>query len=51
VVNRKTTAPDIDVLCQGIEHGLDQLVALAQPSTTPADPNRSSRPPKPAPAP
>jgi diacylglycerol O-acyltransferase / wax synthase len=27
------TAPDIDVLCQGIEHGLDQLVALAQPST------------------
>ena len=25
------TSPDIDVLCQGIEHGLKELVALAQP--------------------
>jgi WS/DGAT/MGAT family acyltransferase len=25
------TAPDIDVVCQGIERGLSQLVALAQP--------------------
>jgi diacylglycerol O-acyltransferase len=26
------TAPDIDVLCAGIEHGLAELVALAQPA-------------------
>jgi diacylglycerol O-acyltransferase / wax synthase len=25
------TAPDIDVLCEGIELGLEELVALAQP--------------------
>jgi diacylglycerol O-acyltransferase / wax synthase len=28
------TAPDIDVLCAGIEHGLDELVALAAPDRT-----------------
>jgi len=43
------TAPDLDVLCTGIEHGLAELVALVQP---PAKPRRatqqSSRRAKPA---
>jgi hypothetical protein len=26
------TTPDIDVLSEGIEHGLEQLVALARPT-------------------
>jgi diacylglycerol O-acyltransferase / wax synthase len=50
------TTPDIDVLCEGIERGLSQLVALAQP---PAEPAKTAAPaakrprqrkPKPKPA-
>jgi diacylglycerol O-acyltransferase / wax synthase len=44
------TAPDIDVLCQGIEHGLGALVALAQPTTATEPKRRPSRRAKPAPA-
>jgi diacylglycerol O-acyltransferase / wax synthase len=54
------TAPDIDVLCRGIEHGLAQLVARAHPAATtsgvaaapgPAAGEAPSGPePKPAPA-
>jgi WS/DGAT/MGAT family acyltransferase len=32
------TAPDIDILCRGIEHGLSELVALAQPLTAGEEP-------------
>jgi WS/DGAT/MGAT family acyltransferase len=55
------TAPDIDVLCQGIERGLSELVALAQPppgpstdtaaKATPARKRTARRKPKPAEAP
>jgi diacylglycerol O-acyltransferase / wax synthase len=47
------TAPDIDVLSDGIEHGLGQLVELAQPTTTTTTVvrPRSRRRPKPARAP
>jgi hypothetical protein len=30
------TAPDIDVLCRGIEQGLEQLVSLAEPAQVPS---------------
>jgi hypothetical protein len=45
------TAPDIDVLCAGIEHGLDQLVRLAARSPATADGSRARPRAKPAPAP
>jgi WS/DGAT/MGAT family acyltransferase len=46
------TAPDIEVLCRGIERGLDQLLALAHASAAPTAPKkrRSSPRRKPAPA-
>jgi WS/DGAT/MGAT family acyltransferase len=44
-------APDIDVLCRGIEHGLDQLVRLAERSPATADAPRAQPRAKPAPAP
>ena len=43
------TAPDIDVLCAGIEHGLAQLVELAAAADPAATTTR--QPPRPAPAP
>jgi WS/DGAT/MGAT family acyltransferase len=45
------SAPDIDVLCAGIEHGLDQLVALAQPAPGAARTDEPASSRKPAPAP
>ncbi len=42
-------APDIDVLCAGIEHGLAQLVELAATADPAATTTR--QPPRPAPAP
>jgi WS/DGAT/MGAT family acyltransferase len=36
------TAPDIDVLCRGIEDGLSQLVALAQPAAAGPEPAAGS---------
>jgi diacylglycerol O-acyltransferase len=44
------TAPDVDVLCEGIEHGLDQLVQLAERLPATAGAPRARRRPKPAPA-
>jgi WS/DGAT/MGAT family acyltransferase len=41
------TAPDIDVLCGGIEHGLGQLVAIAEGATGNGK-RRPARPSKPA---
>ncbi len=43
------TAPDISVLCAGIEHGLAQLVALAQPASMEAP--GASEEPAPSPSP
>jgi diacylglycerol O-acyltransferase len=46
------TAPDIEVLCRGIERGLDELVQIAQPAAAgaPAE-DEAAEEPKPAPAP
>jgi WS/DGAT/MGAT family acyltransferase len=49
------TAPDIEVLCRGIERGLSELVALAQPPAAGPEPGaqpdaRRAAPPKPKPA-
>jgi diacylglycerol O-acyltransferase / wax synthase len=45
------TAPDVEVLCEGIEQGLDQLVRLAESLPATAGASRARRRPKPAPAP
>src|SRR5947209_8250691 len=49
------TAPDIEVLCRGIERGLSELVALAQPPAAGPEPGaqpdaRRAAPPRPKPA-
>jgi hypothetical protein len=36
------TTPDIDVLCQAIERGLAELVALAQPTAPPTEPVKTA---------
>jgi WS/DGAT/MGAT family acyltransferase len=46
------TAPDIEVLCNGIERGLDELVQIAQPAAAGAQTeDEAAEEPKPAPAP
>jgi diacylglycerol O-acyltransferase / wax synthase len=42
------TAPDIDVLCRGIERGLEQLASLAQPTRPPTRKARARGAPEPA---
>jgi hypothetical protein len=44
------TALNEDVLCEGIEHGLDQLVRLAERLPATAGASRARGRPKPAPA-
>jgi hypothetical protein len=39
-------APDIDVLTSGIERGMDELPALAEPEPAPKPPKRAADPRK-----
>jgi hypothetical protein len=39
-------APDIDVLTSGIEHGMEELLALTEPEPAPKPPKRAADPRK-----